>query len=233
MRNLLLITLLVASTHVLCANEKPTGKFLFQPMLIWATSEVTHQGTGYLLKHENHAYGVTSIHFLDFDAGGLFEAIWLDVHSSKPIAGFRTSAGKPKTTSIQKFEDIQNDFLIMPLEKIPDGCVGIEIEKVAHYSKGHKLWFPNKAEEESIGYTWVEAEIVEDKGHMMTARLLSEVKLQGRSGSPFFSQETGKAIGMLMGGDENEIYLCPTRGIVDSLESNPTPIPLMESITNR
>lgn len=231
MRYLLIISAFITLAHSLYAGEKPTGKFLFQPMFIWATSEVTHQGTGYLLKHENRVYGVTSIHFLDFDAGGLFEAIWLDVHSSKPIAGFRTSTGKPKTTSIQKFEDIQNDFLLMPLDKIPEGFVGIEIEKVARYTKGHKLWFPNKSEEDTIGYKWVEAEVIEDRGHMIAVKFLSDVKLQSQSGSPFFSQESGKAIGMLMGGDQNEIYLCPTRGILDSLDSHPTPMPLMESIT--
>jgi hypothetical protein len=78
MRRILTTTFLIALASGLFAAEKPVGKFLFQPMLIWGTSEVTHQGTGYLMKYENKIFGVTSIHFLNFDAGGLFEAIWLD-----------------------------------------------------------------------------------------------------------------------------------------------------------
>ena len=199
-------------------------------MLIWGTSEVTHQGTGYLLKHESRTFGVTSIHFLNFEAGGLFEAIWLDVHSSKPVIGFKTSLGKPKVTAIEEFEDIKDDFLLMPLAQIPEGYGAIEIEKVSKYPKGLKLWFPNKSQDEKVGFKWIEAEVVEDKGHMITVKLLSKVELRSQSGSPFFSQKIGKAIGMLMGGDQNEIYLCPTRGIIDALKTNPKPRSLMKSI---
>lgn len=183
------------------------------------------------MKHDKRIFGVTSIHYLDFEAGGLFEAIWLDIHSSMPVVGFRTCAGKPKITSINKVEDIKNDFLLMPLEQIPEGYSSVEIENVARYPEGHKLWFPNKSQEEKVGYTWIEAEIVEDNGYMITVKLLRNVELKSQSGSPFFSQETGKAVGMLMGGKGTEIYLCPTRGIADALEADPQPVSLMTGIT--
>jgi hypothetical protein len=36
---------------------------------------------------------------------------------------------------------------------------------------------------------------------------------------------------MLMGGDKNELYLCPARGLLERLSQNMADIPLIESIT--
>lgn len=111
----LIVALVVGGSRLLATEtERPTGKFLFRPMLIWATSEVTHQGTGFLISHAGQHYGVTSIHFMDFTAGGLFEAIWLDIPTSKTVVGFRDSVGRPGRTSIDRYVDIAHDFVIMP-----------------------------------------------------------------------------------------------------------------------
>ena len=231
---LLLPTLLFALAAItstpVAAADKPTGRFLFQPMFIWGTSEVSHQGTGFLLKDGERTFGVTSIHFMDFDAGGLFEAIWLDVATEKTVMGFRHSLGKPERTAIEKLGDIQHDFVLMPTDSVPAGCATVEVEDTLSYAVGTKLWFPNKSAESPDGYAWAEAEVIEDKGLMISVKFLSEVKLQSQSGSPFINQATGKVIGILMGGDEKEIFLCPARSLAKRLKSTATPVPLMESI---
>lgn len=225
------VTLLIAlSAAALTAAEKPSGRFLFQPMLIWATSETTQQGTGYLVTEGGRTYGVTSIHFMNFEAGGLFEAIWLDIPSSRPVVGFRTSLGKPGRQAINEFPDIAHDFIVMPLDKLPADCTALPVEDIANYPKATKLWFPNKTETEKSGYAWIEAEVVADEKHVLKVRLLSPVKLQSQSGSPFINQETGRVAGMLMGGDEKVIFLCPTRFMARRIKQGPEAVPLMESI---
>lgn len=66
---------------------------------------------------------------------------------------------------------------------------------------------------------------------MIKVRLLSPVTLQSQSGTPFINQATGRVAGMLMGGDKNELYLCPARGLLERLSQNMADIPLIESIT--
>ena len=147
------------------------------------------------------------------------------------MTDFRESLGRPKVSSIEEFKDIAHDFLLMPADMLPEGYSSIEIESVPKYQKGHKLWFPNKTSEEKLGYKWIEAEVLSDDGFKISVKLLSAVKLQSQSGTPFFSQKSGKAIGMLMGGEEKELYLCPTRFISKYLESKPEPMLLLKSIT--
>lgn len=214
------------------AAEKPAGRFLFQPMLIWGTAEVTQQGTGFLVRDGQRYYGATSIHFMNFEARGLFEAIWLDIHTSKPMIGFRTSLGKPDRTSIERRPDIQYDFVLMPMEELPAGCAAVELENVEKYAEGTRLWFPNKSGAAKIGYEWLEAVVVEDEGRLLNVRFVSAPKLQSQSGTPFLNQESGRVVGLLMGGDEKMgIFLCPARSLVARIKSQPKEMPLMESIT--
>lgn len=230
MRSLLLLFSLLLAPNLSAQTERPSGRFLFQPMLIWATSEVTHQGTGYLIRSDERIFGVTSLHFMNFEAGGLFEAIWLDIRTSKPIVRFDRSLGQPAKTSIETYADIEHDFVLMPAEGLPPDCAALEIEVIQRYPKGAKLWFPNKSGASDIGYDWIEAEIVKDDGHMIRVRLLSKIALQSQSGSPFISQKSGRVVGMLMGGDEKEIFLCPARSLARRLEAAPKEVTLMSGI---
>lgn len=225
----ILLALAIALNAAIAA-ERPTGRFLFQPMLIWGTSEVTHQGTGYLLQHQNRYFGVTSIHFMNFEADGLFEAIWTDIVTSRPVIGFKHSLGKLERQSIDDLADIQYDFIVLPTSSLPPDCVGLEIDDVEKYAEGTKLWFPNKTADEKNGYRWVPAEIIKDEGHMLRVRLLGNVKLQSQSGSPFLDQETGRVVGMLMGGNKKELFLCPARFIAKRLKSPVQELLLMETV---
>lgn len=106
----------------------------------------------------------------------------------------------------------------------------MEIEDVASYAPKTKLWFPNKTEKEKSGYEWIEAEVLEDAGFAIKVKALSPVKLRSQSGSPFFNRETGKVIGMLLGGDEKGFYLCPARSLAKRLREAHAPVSLMESV---
>ena len=133
------IVVFLAFSSGLYADAKPKGKFLFQPLFIWGDSEASHQGTGYLLKHKNSTYGVTSIHFMDFSRGGLYHAIWCDIAEFKPVMTFTTSLGKPHVKTIANDKDIAFDFVVMPAEKVPEGYASVEIEVVEKYKAGHKI----------------------------------------------------------------------------------------------
>jgi hypothetical protein len=149
-RNTLVLALLLCAFPACSKQEtlpplpKPDGRFLFQPQLVWGNSETTHQGTGYLINHGQHIYGVTSIHFLNFDAGGLRKAVWEDINTDEAVVEFSKSIGKPARTEIERYPDIQHDFLLMPLEKSIGNCTTLELESVHRYANKTKLWFPNK-----------------------------------------------------------------------------------------
>ena len=209
---------------------RPEGRFLFQPMLIWGTSEVTQQGTGYLIQHEGKWFGVTSTHFLDFGKKGLFEAIWLDIPSDEPVIGFKKGLGKPERTEIERHTDIEHDFLLLPAEVPPAKAAGLQLDAEGNYAAGTKLWFPNKSTKAETGYEWVEGEIVKDEGYMIRVKLLSRVALRSQSGSPFLRQDNGRVVGMLMGSEGKEILLCPSRSLLKRLKSGAAEVPLMEAI---
>ena len=231
MRFAAIVILAVITNVSFGQTDRPAGRFLFQPMLIWGTSEVTHQGTGYLITHKGRTYGVTSTHFLNFEANGLFEAIWLDIRTSEPVVGFRKSLGKPALTAIVNDVDIQHDFLLLPTAETPANCATLQLTSDSGVlKKGTPLWFPNKNAQADNGYEWVAAEVVEDEGHVIRVKLLSKVKLQSQSGSPFLDRKTNAVVGMLMGGDDKEIYLCPARFILKHLTSEPAEVPLMTSV---
>jgi len=212
------------------AEERPEGRFLFQPMFIWGDSESYNQGTGFLAKHKEKFYGVTSIHFLNFAKGGLFEAIWLDINTSKTVIGFKSSHGKPAKTEIDLIEDVQHDFLLLPTSKPPANSTAVEFENVKKYKVGQNVWFPNKSKNAKLGYEWIPAKVVEDLGVAIEVRFLKDIKLVSQSGSPLINADTGKVIGILMGGTDTSFYICPSRFIIKSLEKNKKPLPLMESI---
>jgi hypothetical protein len=216
---------------------KPDGRILFQPQLLWANSETTLQGTGYLIEHKGKYFGVTSIHFLNFDVGGLRGATWLDVASESPVTTFRTSLGGPLRTSITRMRDAADDFLLLPIASQPEETTVLQLEQVAKYAPGTRLWFPNKNRDAAAGHTWIDATVVEDAGFWIQVRLAEKIILQSQSGSPVLNAETGKVIGMLQGAEDEHgrtmLYLCPARSLIKHLGRNLKPVSLMTSIRRR
>ena len=230
-----LAVLLFAASAFASEIERPQGKLLFQPMLIWLDSDVTQQGTGYLVEDAaGNVYGVTSIHFMYFEYG-LFEAIWLDIPSSEPVCGFRTSYGRPLVKEIAEDADIKRDFIILPAEV---GCftdyTTLQLDDRKKLEHGEKLWFPDKDFEASVGHNWIEAEVVEDTGHFIEIKLDQLVELVSQSGSPIISQESGKVVGMVTSGEEKDghliLYICPARNVLRFLEKERDPVPLSISV---
>ena len=235
MKTTFALGLVLGLAGLLPAAQPADTRFLYQPMLIWGNGEVTHQGTGFLAKKGGKAYGVTSIHFMNFEAKGLYEAIWTDIPTGQPLTTFRNSIGKPKVTSIETYGDVAHDFVVMPMEGVFPGASGLELESVPTYPVGTKVWFPSKDPEKPIGYTWIPAQVVGDEGHLIEVKLLEKVKMGSQSGSPFINDATGKVIGLLQGGKEVDglfvLTLCPARGVLKHLETTTETMPLAKSIS--
>jgi hypothetical protein len=216
---------------------RPSGRILFQPQLLWSNSMSTVQGTGYVTQHGGKYYAVTSLHFMDFDAGGLRSASWLDVVTEKPLATLRTSLGRPVRASFTLPRHIADDFILMPLTSLPEGTTALQLEQVERYSPGDPLWFPNKSRDAAEGYDWIDANVLEDEGHLIRVRVREPIALQSQSGSPLLNASTGKVVGMIYGGEEENgrtiLTLCPARSIVKYLGRRHTVSPLMTSISRR
>ena len=216
---------------------KPEGKILFQPQLLWANSMTTFQGTGYLIEHGGKLFGVTSIHYLDFDAGGLGSATWLDVYSERPLATFRASLGRPARTTITRPRDVADDFLLLPCTKPPEEGTPLHLENVEHYASGTRLWFPNKTRDIDLGHQWIDATVVEDLGYLIKVQLRDPIAIESQSGSPVLSADTGKVIGMVQAGAEENgkvtLTLCPARSVLKFLGRRQQTYALMTSISRR
>lgn len=231
--------LLAVGTGALHAEPmfRPAGRILFQPQLTWANSESTLQGTGYLIEHDGKIYGVTSIHFLNFDAGGLKAANWLDVYAETPVATFRVSYGRPARTAISLMRHAADDFLLLPGGALPANTTALKLESIARYEPGTRLWFPNKSREVEAGYTWIDATVVEDSGAWIEVRLGEKITIQSQSGSPVLNATTGRVIGMVQGAEEQNgrtmLYLCPARSLVKFLGRKQRLYPLTTSISRR
>ncbi len=219
------------------AADKPDGKILYQPQLLWANSMTTLQGTGYVIAHGGKLYGVTSVHFLDFEAGGLRAATWLDVYSERPLATFRASLGRPARTAFPRPTDVAHDFLLLPCNAPPEEGVALQLEDVARYEPGTRLWFPSKSRQVETGHDWIDATVVEDLGHLLRVRLASSITLESQSGSPLLNAATGKVVGMIHSGTDERgatiLTLCPARSIVKFLGRRQELTSLLSSIRRR
>lgn len=214
---------------------KPTGRFLFQPQWLWAgNSETTLQGTGFLIKHAEKIYGVTSIHFLDFNAGGLTMATWCDLRDGSPVLTFRASVGPPDRTSIDRLSDVRHDFLLLVAPELKEECAPLELEFVERYRTGARFWFPNKNPAAEEGYEWIDGLLEQDAGHYLKIRLRGPVALLSQSGSPVLHATTGRVAGLVYGGEEANggvtLICCPARSLVRWLRRPPAPVSLTRSI---
>ena len=216
---------------------RPGGRILFQPQLLWSDSMSTLQGTGYVIQHAGKFFAVTSLHFMDFDAGGLRSATWLDVVNQTPLATLRASLGRPVRAAFTQPRHVADDFLLLPLSAEPEGTRALVLEQVERYSPGERLWFPNKTRESEFGHEWIDATVIEDAGHLIKVRLRDPVTLESQSGSPLLNAATGKVVGMVHSGTEEEgkviLTLCPARSIAKYLARRHTLSPLMTSISRR
>ncbi len=219
------------------AATKPDGKILYQPQFLWANSMSTFQGTGYVINHGGKLYGVTSVHFLDFDAGGLRSATWLDVPTERPLATFRASLGRPSRTTITRPRDVADDFVLLPCNAPPEEGLALQLEQVARYEPGTRLWFPNKNRQLELGHEWIDAIVVEDLGHLIRVKLSAGIVMNSQSGSPLLNAATGKVIGMVNGGEEERgaiiLTLCPARSVLKHLGRRQELTSLMTSIRRR
>lgn len=205
--------------------DLPSGKILFQPMFTWVDSETTYQGTGYLIRNNNQIYAITSLHFLNFDGPGLLKATWLDIPDNTPELEFQNCLGKPEIRGLNTYSDLEHDFLVLPVTCPPSKQYSVlEIDTRSKINSGEKLLFPNKDNSKELGYTWIPAIVTADHGKYINIKLIKSIRLQSQSGSPVISKRTGKVIGMLSTGKQNNgeitLSLCPVRNIAEHINKN-------------
>ena len=133
------ISILILLSSWASAFQRPNGAFLFQPELEWANGKTTRQGTGYLLRYGKRTFGVTSMHFMDFEAGGLKQATWFDLESDEATARFRNSLGRLGAKDLKTYSDLQHDLVVLPLNTHPSDVTLLEIEHVKKYPAGTLL----------------------------------------------------------------------------------------------
>jgi hypothetical protein len=208
--------------------EPPTGPLVYQPMLTWQKGEPTYQGTGFLARTPSgEVVGVTSAHFIEFSASNrLVKAEWLSMQDFQAEASFdhligpvgRSIAYAPRTD----FYDASEDYLIFSGQDVPSTLVALELDTRKQLENSEPVWLPNKQSGE-VGYDLVAGYVVYADRDCIYAVFSPAFELQSQSGSPVISQRTGKVIGLLCsGGNENgrtQIYLTPARNVAAKLDS--------------
>ncbi|MEM7782631.1 MAG: hypothetical protein AAF623_04700 [Planctomycetota bacterium] len=99
---------------------------------------------------------------------------------------------------------------------------------------GERVWFPNKTWDDRLGHVFVTGTVEEAIKEYSYVKLDEEIALQSQSGSPIISQKTGKVIGTLSrgGNEEGVIFfiLCPAKEIANIIASDPGVVPLKEPV---
>jgi hypothetical protein len=213
----------------------PTGVLVFQPAFFFEDGETTFQGTGFLVKNsDGEVLGVTSAHFIDFDGAAMLSAEWRSILDDDAAASFISSFGAPGNAGSSEPLDLRSDYLILAGEGVAPKYRPLVLDGRAQPEVGERVWLPNKSYEAEQGYELVSGYVVEAAAQYVSIVLDDEIQLQSQSGSPIISQQTGKVIGTLSrGGTEDGktfLILCPSRSILNVIESGPTTTALRDVI---
>ena len=198
--------------------KPPSTSILFQPKFVWANSDVSLQGTGFIIEGFNgQALAVTSSHYLNFKGPALIKVEWLGVNSSGVVVTMTSSWGRPGNAATTEPLDLRSDYLIMPTEgDVPEESV-LELDERTSVRLGERVWLPNK-DGSPVGYTLIEGVVEEaEKGYLYVI-LRQPTALISQSGSPLISQLSGKVIGLVSRGGalmtgETAIILTPVTEI--------------------
>ncbi|MFN3166697.1 MAG: hypothetical protein ACE37H_06495 [Phycisphaeraceae bacterium] len=127
----------------------PSGKLIYQPMLTWDEGEPTFQGTGFLvLTPDGEVVGVTSAHFVDFDAKTLLKVDYMSVTNGRSVAAFDKLLGPIGKGFVFESEeamgDASADFLLFTSENVPAGLRTLELDTRDRFEKREPVWLVNK-----------------------------------------------------------------------------------------
>jgi hypothetical protein len=186
-------------------------------MFVWENAKPTYQGTGFFVKApDGKIAAVTSIHFLDVNGPRLLEAHWLPPGGNKPAAVFDRSWGRPGEVRIVRVKvandpggkpiildippaDRRTDYLIMPAPAGVPAANVLELDAREGIAPGERVYFHDKCAFGEKDYTVLEGTVNQSLPEHYEIMLDRDVKAESQSGSPVFSQETGKVIGILAG----------------------------------
>ena len=200
----------------------PKGEVIFFQML----TPGFLVGTGFFIKTpKGEIIGATSIHFLDLDEGPLESIAWLGGSKLEEIASSDKAFGQPGVQPKDlRDPDYRKDYLLLTLKAPPKNAAALEIDHRlvprarAGQERGELVWFPvmdGKAKPD--GVHWINGEVHAASGKVITIVLDESIELNGSSGTPVVSQETGKVIGVVSAGSKGfkkpTVYLAPARAI--------------------
>ncbi len=180
-------------------------------------------GTGFFVKTpKGEIIGATSIHFLDFDEGPLESIAWLGA-DLEDIASSKKALGQPGIQPReQRDPDYHADYMLFSLDAPPKIGTPLEFDDRASpraqtaKEPGERLWFPVfDGAVKPDGIRWVTGEVLAASPKAIKIQLDEPLELQGTSGTPVLSQETGKVIGVMSAGATGILkataYLAPAR----------------------
>jgi len=209
--------------------EAPAGKLIYQPMLTWDTGEPTFQGTGFLVKTpDGEVVGVTSAHFVDFDAKALIKVDYMSVTNGRSVAAFDKLLGAVgkgfEAGPGEELGDAGADFLLFTADNVPTGLRPLELDTRDRLEKREPVWLVNKDAMQPPGYELLEGYLHSADRDCVYAVFEPAFELRSQSGSPVISQRTGKVVGVLAAGgsqdDQTGIYLTPARHVAAALDSD-------------
>lgn len=236
MRSLPSILILVSIASLPITGEVPPPKnpFLFQPRFYWASGAITSQGTGFFIRTGNgNTVAITSAHFINFNGPALRSVEWLSLVEGKPQATLTQLWGSPGNAGVLKPLDLRSDFLVFFVPtKVPEDFK-ISLDARPSIPSGERIWLPNK-NASLPGYTLISGHVSESTATFITVELDVAVQLQSQSGTPIISQDTGKVIGTVsLGGQENGhtvLTLAPASALLQLVTSQKPLLPVQSAI---
>jgi hypothetical protein len=207
----------------------PAGKLIYQPMLTWDAGEPTFQGTGFFVKTpDGEVVGVTSAHYVDFDAKTLIKVDYMSVTNGRSVAAFDkllgpVGQGFEAGADDEALGDASADFLLFTADHVPTGLRPLELDSRDRFEKQEPVWLVNKDAMRPPGYELLEGYLHSADRDCVYAVFEPAFELRSQSGSPVISQRTGKVVGVLAAGgsedDQTGIYLTPARHVAAALDS--------------
>jgi hypothetical protein len=184
-------------------------------------------GTAFFAKTpKGTVIGVTSIHFLELDGPPLQQVEWLTLELDEVSSATKAFGAPGRQPLDNSKRDYSADYLLLQPDKVPANVTVLDFDTRPaprprkDKDKGEPVWFPY---EDTKGFKWVTGEVWSANARHIKVVLDAPLQLQGTSGSPIVSQETGKVIGILSAGNSGDkqstIFLAPAASVLAAINA--------------
>jgi hypothetical protein len=205
--------------------QRPSNQIIFQPEFVWASGTSTHEGTGFLVRSpDGKLAGVTSANFLSAHGPALLYVRWLTIGSGSTygVPTYTRSWGPVTKDFVSNpGHDRSTDYLIMPVDDAVQTNSVLELDPRPLPEINERVWLPNKMMNEYYGYLLVDGTVEEATDKYIGVLLDQVIEIESQSGSPIFSERTGKVIGTFSRASQREgqtwVMLTPAKSIAEVL----------------